>query len=826
MDSHTDEPFSVQPLPHQDSNGTSTASRATSQSGDMDPVATTTSKTSATTNEDKESLKKEKKVEFGAPQQESIDANNLPGKGAVEQLEDAHPPEQDPFIFPPEGGDVSDLSEPDEDPERPSYSYRPFSSQTRTLDERVRKAPKQVVQIVQYTKLMEERVQALEREVRELKIVKEEELSEKLDRQGDIADSLEAATCVEEKIPPPKLIPEARRAIWSDYSSTQITHSIDVLYGEPDNPAEHTKESSQKPATKIPSVIGANKRPSRIRIQSRLLRSELTKVTQLDIMYSTREVLAPFKPFVLFDTEIRKHQETLNTRLEELAAEHEKVEQTGDNNSQTLSGLQPDQTFEPAGSDSESSRDPRNKPTESSEDTPIFRGEALQTEHQAGDTIPGSEKPLIVSQASAVPETDVLPGEEGLNPQDIACLMLRCDLTRADAAYNLRTYLYYEDAMKSMLQFSLATEEEKERFEKRTALFEAKILIEEWKAVVYLLDNELAKTIEVRNAIKRGDLKEVGFDDLTYVFEPGQTVMTSGDKARMMRVFSMTGGRRLLNDSRKTDVDIRNEDSAVERQDKAVAALGNLFHATERFSPFVVDCFHFDFDGTQFGPVQTTFSIKKFDGLKKLVSLPIHPTNIVPNEAALKEKLLVRGRKFLELCSLDHVVHREYDGLSLDDPPEQIDSQVIIDFDMASRVGEAQQPKGNGWIPKLGLEGPTKADEREITEGSSDISRPPVVCGNPNCSICNERSIASPLLNDQVVDRKSSSAFLFNSKLLNGQVISVEDLNQDDLMLMPNRVLGFVLRSRKWGECFDLNYRKVADRSSTTRHRQYHRRQP
>ncbi|CAG8961514.1 hypothetical protein HYFRA_00013865 [Hymenoscyphus fraxineus] len=367
-------------------------------------------------------------------------------------------------------------------------------------------------------------------------------------------------------------------------------------------------------------------------------------------------------------------------------------------------------------------------------------------------------------------------------------------MSRKNAAAKIQTYIYYDNALAQYLLEPEIEEVQKKR-EKLLSTFEAKVLVEEWKAVIELLDNDLAKPIAAFTGQRGGELKEICFDDLAYLFEPRQLVKTSGDNPRMMRVFAVTGGRRLLKDPPKTDVD--GVQSAAE---KAVAVFGNLFQAAEKYSPFVVDCFHFDFDGNQFGSVQDSFSVKRFDGLKKISSLPIYPANMDPDETGLKEGLTARGQKFVSLCSLGNGVHREYDGLSLDDPPEQVDSQVIIDFDMASRVAKEEQPRGSIWIPRLGLQGPTKSDEREVSDGDT-------TCTIKDCRTC---KLPSPLLNDQKEDRKRSNDFALSTKLLRKEGFSAADLTMDDLLLMPNRVLGFVLRSRKWARLNIDNISNVA----------------
>lgn len=101
-----------------------------------------------------------------------------------------------------------------------------------------------------------------------------------------------------------------------------------------------------------------------------------------------------------------------------------------------------------------------------------------------------------------------------------------------------------------------------------------------------------------------------------------------------------------------------------------------------------VDCYHLDFDGYHFGPVQKTITINKYDGLEPISSLPLCPAwlgkgkkddsgssgaAVTTEEAAAdadadeKKKttkdpwvaILDRGKKFAKLCDLSQVVHRQ-----------------------------------------------------------------------------------------------------------------------------------------------------------------------
>lgn len=70
--------------------------------------------------------------------------------------------------------------------------------------------------------------------------------------------------------------------------------------------------------------------------------------------------------------------------------------------------------------------------------------------------------------------------------------------------------------------------------------------------------------------------------------------------------------------------------------------------ATPRmFEPFTVQCYYVDYDGTEFGAVTTTFDLEKYDGERKVTSLPVYPLRFAPNYAQLLAHAQSTGENFL-----------------------------------------------------------------------------------------------------------------------------------------------------------------------------------
>ncbi|KAL8687148.1 MAG: hypothetical protein Q9224_005239, partial [Gallowayella concinna] len=195
-------------------------------------------------------------------------------------------------------------------------------------------------------------------------------------------------------------------------------------------------------------------------------------------------------------------------------------------------------------------------------------------------------------------------------------------------------------------------------------------------------------------------------------------------------------------------------------------------------SVFTVDVFYFDFDGQRFGPVERRMDLVSYEGEKNIVDLPLYPLRFHKNADQLRAMMLGRGVKFRELSIPNEYPHCEYNGLSVGEPQEQIDSQVIIDFALAYR----KHPKN---APHFGLRSWIEDDARIVTEA----------CGIPGCTDCFKDRF---MFDDHRVDRQRTVEFIRANQLLLRTVSSSEELTESMMLLLPNRVYGFVLRSRRW----------------------------
>lgn len=703
---------------------------------------------------------------------------------------------------------------------------------------RIRNAPRQLEEFIQYSRLMEERMQALEREIRALKaprppVVDSDGSSERGEKEKEKEEDVENLLA---GVRIPTLMPEIRRLAWSEFSTRDFkeTCSVDVLYGEPEETVEARKKISQTKAAggqnekssvaksgdasaknepelshlhenvdpkssaestsrSIPtSSYNKDDRPTRIRLVSRLLRIELRELTGYNIVSDTREILEPFAPFIRFEAEIRAHDTVLRERLSTLREEEAEMirKMETKENVEKENVVIPDQEFKDT---VEKEKTVEEVAAQDRTATSLLEDGKEDSDADSKQLILAKKKPTIMFPIETVefpkaPENVLSSGNN--NALDIAYLMIRYNLSQERVMAIAKGREMDEAEVEAERQSDFSSEETV-AYERRMDIFQALVLLEEWKLLITLLDQDLAHSLKIRNDAKSGCLDELSFHDMCSVFEPGQIVMAQGDNRQALQIFAVTGGRRRLDEDTKETTEKGGDE--VKQQ--------KVPHIGDAYNPLIVDCYHYDYDGQNLGAVQKSFIIKWFKGKEKVKSLPLYPGNFA--SANVREDLMRRGEKFMSLCCPPSgIVHRQYVGLSFDEPSEEIDSPVIIDVAMASRVPKEQRPEPHGWVPKLGIQGPAAVDEREVKELSK------ATCGVKDCKAANcGAGNISPVLDDHDEAQRLTKEFLSSSEILSERTLRRETLKPEDYMLFPCRVFGFVLRSRRWGTFRHLSSR-------------------
>lgn len=389
--------------------------------------------------------------------------------------------------------------------------------------------------------------------------------------------------------------------------------------------------------------------PERMIINSDLLVAILTDITSLNLR-GPLVILRPFKVLIHWESEIFQRLERLESKWRELDALAEVAKTKSASASQSYPTGEPLTERDEGNTKGAQERDcldagetsVADKPMESAtqkfelEDTAIEMG-ANKDNGNGKDPISANspiEQPtnVDVTSAQAAEEPQTKASEQPTDRQDQLTDDIQADLRSLDGKPALR----------------------------RLRLL-AKFMNEN-------LNGPLAKLKEGRRH------QQVFFADLYHFFNPGDEVYKfhgsgADEQVQAYRVLQVTGGRRF--------------NSLGGSRDEADTT-GMLVKG----SPLEITCIHIDFDGRELGPITTNFSIREYSGERSTVYLPVHPAAFTKDPEDLKRNLELRGQRFVELAQ---TTHKDYSGLTID-PIEDIDSQVIIDFDTTFQANPAWKP--------------------------------------------------------------------------------------------------------------------------------------
>ncbi|MCJ1438851.1 hypothetical protein MMC27_008241 [Xylographa pallens] len=327
--------------------------------------------------------------------------------------------------------------------------------------------------------------------------------------------------------------------------------------------------------------------------------------------------------------------------------------------------------------------------------------------------------------------------------------------------------------------------------------------------LIEFLDFDLKGLFELRRQVKEGTLKTIAFVDLWLLFSHGDEVCTNQFAAQVYRILHFSGGRRYLNSGLDDEIVVRRRERTRDRDRYGAPPRARdtyydddeiqYLTPTKKGSDFVIQCFSFDYDGFDYGPSQQIFSILWYEGEVPITSLTVFPHRFrdvngrIPSIAGkpipTKQELIQRGKRFVKLSK---VMHMQYKGRCIG-TGDEVDSQVIIDFNLGL------QQNRELWTITLGVKEPIGADGRETREESAWIDpqyprqyprRNP--CQLPGC--CDNDFIHL----DNELDSGHAKDLIAEQEEILVRFTNADDLTDEDFMLFPVRVIGFVLRDRNW----------------------------
>ena len=167
-----------------------------------------------------------------------------------------------------------------------------------------------------------------------------------------------------------------------------------------------------------------------------------------------------------------------------------------------------------------------------------------------------------------------------------------------------------------------------------------------------LLDEDLKPTFDLRKQIRDGSARSIAFQDLWHLFPLGSEIVSNGvsGQSQISRVLNVSGGRQFLC-------------SRFEAEMEPIDPVSN----GREFPKFDILTYSYEYDGKELGACQQVYTIKYYDGLKAISSLPCFPIIYSKHSRRLKPRdfFIERGKRFLELTRNKEIIHKRYNGLTL-----------------------------------------------------------------------------------------------------------------------------------------------------------------
>lgn len=189
-----------------------------------------------------------------------------------------------------------------------------------------------------------------------------------------------------------------------------------------------------------------------------------------------------------------------------------------------------------------------------------------------------------------------------------------------------------------------------------------------WSCVIEFMDTDMRDIFDMRAKAATDDLREIDFEDLWCLYNPGDLVyhkFTVGGKSRhrAYRVLSVTGGRSILDTANRSDEGLKDYGEkfrdSFEDLDDRLNEHRNMRGRASGKTPFVIDCFFLDFDGDRWGPRPRRFVIPEYTGTRSITQLAAVPVRFMPGWANIETEMVDRGRRFVDIAK---GAHRIYTG--------------------------------------------------------------------------------------------------------------------------------------------------------------------
>ena len=184
------------------------------------------------------------------------------------------------------------------------------------------------------------------------------------------------------------------------------------------------------------------------------------------------------------------------------------------------------------------------------------------------------------------------------------------------------------------------------------------------RAMVSFMKNEMQDVFAKHRLLRSDKAETVAYRDLWHLFGVGDIVVTNDEpnpKTPKFYRVSILPACDIFSSKRPVKkIKLRND--GTHQQVESVFKEQSMISVG-------VDLFSLDYDGDIFGPIETRVSVVSFEGEKNILDLPLYPIRFRKDAARFKAEMLERGNKF---CDLTKIAYRDYNGLSVAEPQEQV----------------------------------------------------------------------------------------------------------------------------------------------------------
>ncbi|KAI2462837.1 hypothetical protein F4781DRAFT_426853 [Annulohypoxylon bovei var. microspora] len=340
--------------------------------------------------------------------------------------------------------------------------------------------------------------------------------------------------------------------------------------------------------------------------------------------------------------------------------------------------------------------------------------------------------------------------------------------------------------------------------------------LDHFRELLKFVEKYLEPQIKLYDEIREGTRTKVTFENLWMVFNVNETIYCPVKKGNQELEVFLDGDpntKKYITRTKATPqayrvvcaeggvgvyVDPERDDSSIitsqpigktkqQNQDNITVS------AKEQFTSLKVYCFSVESDAEKYTPVEDFFIFKPFEGEIDITSLEAYPLRFHPQYEKISEMLLQRGRKFIEMTEISHMI---YEGTTVGEDKEEVLSSVIVDTKLYYQENKTHRPIC-GPLQPLGILRPiTQIIEVAGTSASCTHRKP---CRRVNCSrdMYTESfkvDKINPSLRRSLCDYEPEEK---DPKLAINAIKKHMEAT-DFIRLLPGEVSGFVLRSRRW----------------------------